>query len=236
MGGTSPEAFNFYKYDISWVGIDSGREGLWKEPVWTEVVRIISFHQGEPVYEKDSPIYDSLERKFPAEAWRAYERSGRFRPLFRDYPNPWTRTRVIDLSGKIFSLTELGCSYIDGAIAKAEILVGMFKGHTEFVSEKILEKPFSILASAFLDTPRSLSTSEVYWAVMKNYRPGQDNVSDVLKMKLPKITRSVEATPFRRVRNMLTLLRSVDAIESYRRGSEIYWRAQNENLLKLIAY
>ncbi len=137
------------KYNTSWVGIDGGREGLWKEPLWTDALRIISSHSNESVYERESPIYKDLERAYPNEAWRSQTAEGAFRPLFRDYPNSWTRTGVVSLSGKRFNVTELGLNVLSGKATKTDILVSMFKMHKEILSGTVdYEKPFSILASA----------------------------------------------------------------------------------------
>lgn len=224
------------RYNTSWVGIDGGREGLWKEPLWTDVLRIISAHSNEGVYERESPIYKDLEHAYPNEAWRSQTAEGAFRPLFRDYPNSWTRTGVVSLSGKLFNATELGLNVLSGKATKTEILVGMFKRHKEIISDTVdYEKPFAILASAFLETNRPLKTEEVYWAVMKNYRPGIDNIVEVIKKKTPMISQEPDSTPYRRLRNMLSLLRASNAIESTRRGSGTFWSALDNNLLRKIS-
>jgi hypothetical protein len=223
-------------YNTSWVGIDGGREGLWKEPLWTDVLRIISTHSNEGVYEKESPIYKDLEKSFPNEAWRSQTAEGAFRPLFRDYPNSWTRTGVVSLSGKRFNVTELGLNVLSGHVSKTDILVSMFKMHKEILSGTVdYEKPFSILASAFLETNRLIKTEEVYWAVMKNYRPGVDNIAEIIKKKIPMINKEPDSTPYRRMRNMLSLMRASNAIESTRRGSGTFWSALDNALLHKIS-
>src|SRR6266446_5231036 len=113
------------KYDCSWIGIDGGREGLWKDPVWKDVLRIIGEHDGERVYDRNSPIYEDLEKSYPEEAWRSQTAEGQFRPLFRDYPNSWTRTGVLSLTGQEFSITGLGKSVLTGKLSKAHLLVNM---------------------------------------------------------------------------------------------------------------
>lgn len=224
------------KYNTSWVGIDGGREGLWKEPLWTDVLRIISAHSNECIYEQESPIYKDLEKAYPNEAWRSKTAEGAFRPLFRDYPNSWTRTGVVSLSGRRFNVTELGLNVLSGRADKTDVLVGMFKMHKEILSGTIHdEKPFSILASAFLEANRPLKTEEVYWAVMKNYRPGVDNLAEVIKKKILMPNQKLDSTPYRRLRNMLSLMRASNAIESTRRGSGIFWSALDNNLLRKIS-
>jgi len=220
------------KYDCAWVGIDSGREGLWKEPIWKDVLRIIAEHVGERVYDRTSPIYRALEQAYPNEAWRSTTREGDFRPLFRDYPNSWTRTGVASLANQRFQVTELGKRVLGGTIPKSGLLIHMFKQHTEHSGlHGVAEKPFVILASGVLAAPRALSTQEIYWAIMKNYRPEQDSLPDIVKKTLRSIRREPDPTPYRRLRNMLTLMRTAEAIASTRRGPSTIWSALNTQLL-----
>jgi len=224
------------RYNTSWVGIDGGREGLWKEPLWTDVLRIISSHSNEIVYERESSIYKDLEKAYPNEAWRSQTAEGAFRPLFRDYPNSWTRTGVVSLSGKRFNVTELGLNVLSGKTTKTDIFVSMFKMHKEILNGTVdYEKPFSILASAFLEANRPLKTEDIYWAVMKNYRPGVDNIVEVIKKKIPMISKGPDSTPYRRLRNMLSLMRASNAIESTRRESGTFWSVLDNNLLRKIS-
>jgi hypothetical protein len=226
----------FNKYNCSWVGIDAGREGLWKEPIWKNVLRIIADHDGEGVYDRASPIYQDLEKNFPDEAWRSQTAEGHFRPLFRDYPNSWTRTGVVSLKEQRFKVTDLGRRVLAGTISKPELLLTMFQNHTEESGPQgSSEKPFAILASGILEAPRTLTTDEIYWAIMKNYRPGQDTLANVLKKKLPLIRSLPEKTPCRRLRNMLTLMRTAGVLASTRRGTERFWSALEVQLLNKIS-
>ena len=220
------------KYDCAWVGIDGGREGLWKEPIWKDVLRVISNHEGERVYDEASPIYQSLERLYPDEAWRSATADGHFRPLFRDYPNSWTRTGVVSLSDQRFHLTELGKQALAGNVSKADLLTEMFKKHGERPgSTGAPEKPFAILASGILTAPRALSTHEIYWVIMKNYRPGQDSLPDVMKRLSRSVLGEPGKTPYRRLRNMLALMRTAEAIASTRRGPHTIWSPLDIHLL-----
>jgi hypothetical protein len=215
------------KYESSWIGIDSGREGLWKEPLWKDVLRIIASHTGENVYDESSPIYLSLERAYPKELWRSHTKEGDFRPLFRDYPNSWTRTGVVSLANQKFQLTELGKKVLAGEVPKADLLIDMFKKHSERTGVGgDAEKPFSIIASGILASPRALSTKEIYWSIMKNYRPG-DDLPEFVKKKLKLVRQEPEPTPYRRLRNMLALMRAAEAIASTRKGSSTIWNTLN---------
>ena len=222
-------------YDIFWVGIDAGREGLWQEPIWTKVIELVGEHEGERVYDPHSPIYADLIATFPDEKWCSLTPEKTFRPLFRDYPNSWTRTGVISLHGKRFRLTKLGKELLDGLTSKSEILVGLFATHKEenhITGE--LEFPFAIISNAFLETPRPLTAKEVYWLVMKNYRPGEQTLKSVLTDKAKFTPNNPEPTPFRRIRHMLQLLRAAETIESYRRGHQVYWGARDHSRLSQI--
>lgn len=224
------------KYECAWVGIDSGREGLWREPIWKDVLRIVADHAGERVYNEKSSIYQSLEKAYPKEAWRSHTAEGVFRPLFRDYPNSWTRTGVVSLKDQRFNITDLGQKVLAGTISKSDLLVDMFKHRVECTGPRgTMEKPFVILAAGILAAPRALSTQEIYWVIMKNYRPGHDNLHDIVKRTLRSIRSEPEPTPYRRLRNMLTLMRTAGAIASTRRGPDTIWSALSVQLLNEIS-
>jgi hypothetical protein len=224
------------KYESSWIGIDSVREGLWRDPLWKGVIEIISNHCDERVYDADSPIYTDLERAYPKEAWRSYTKEGDFRPLFRDYPNSWTRTGVVSLDKKKFAVTELGQCVLSGDLTKANLLIQIFSKHSEHCAAiQGTEKPFCVLASGFLATSRPLSTKEIYWAIMKNYRPEADNLSEFIARKLRFAHEEPEATPYRRLRNMLSLMRASGSIASSRREGQTFWSPLSPDQLKTIA-
>jgi hypothetical protein len=227
---------NRTKYQGTWSGIDSGREGLWKEPIWTDVLSIVAEHEGERVYDRDSPIYRALELAHPKEAWRSDTPDGNFRPLFRDYPNSWTRLGALCLAGQRFKLTNIGKLILAGELVKTELLVNLFMTHAENSGpHSKRELPFVILAQAFLETPRPLSTNEVYWVVMKSYRPSIDSIAAALKIAKLHAWEPPQATPIRRLRNMLTLMRTAGAISSARRKTGTYWSPLDNQLLNDIA-
>jgi hypothetical protein len=218
------------KYHENWSGIDSGREGLWREPTWSGVLTIIAAHECEEVYNHEAHIYAALEKSFPKEKWRSYTREGQFRPLFRDYPSPWTRTGVVSLGGQKFNVTALGQDALKGRISKQQLLLSMFGKHTSAG-----ERPFAILAQALLAAPRPLSTNEMYWYVMKNWRPGKDKLLEIIKKPLPRETEKTPVTPIRRLRNILTLLRAAGALQTHLRRGETWWAIGDIDLLKQIA-
>ena len=225
-----------HRYSSLWVGIDGGREGLWREPIWSGVLRIIERHQGEQVYDKESPIYLDLESEFPNEAWRSATSDGKFRPLFRDYPNSWTRTGVISLEKKQFALTLLGRAVLDGNTSKSAVFIEMFKNHSEISKDTNLrENPFEILSAAFLEANRPLSTNEIYWAVMRNYRPRTERLIESLLHVRNMLSAQPDPTPSRRLKNMLSTMRAADLIMSTRRGKMVYWAPLEQELLREIA-
>ena len=224
------------KYDVEWVGVDAGRESLWYEPTWMNVLTCIASHSGEAVYDEHSAIYSVLEDQMPDIKWRSYTRSGSFRPLFRDYSHPWTRTGVAEFRNGIFALTNLGQRVISGKITKKKMLLRLFTEHRESINDTDSENPFAIISQALLDSPRPLSTKEMFWVVMKNYRPNTDQIEDVLA----EVSSDIEVDPpaqtrYRRLRNFLTLLRASGAIESYRRSNTHYWGIRNKITVQSIA-
>ena len=220
------------KYDASWVGIDAGREGLWREPIWTRVVELVAEHASERVYDRKSPIYASLIAEFPDEKWCSLTPEKTFRPLFRDYAHPWTRSGVVSLHDQRFQVTAVGEKLLAGELAKEEILVDLFVSHVEATGEGGRnEAPFAIVAEAFGASPRPLTAAEVYWMVMKNYRPGRDDIEVVLQNEAGRVPSPIPETPFRRVKHMLQLLKDAGALQSDRRGHEVFWAARDENVL-----
>jgi hypothetical protein len=212
-------------YQSSWKGIDAGREGLWREPLWSGVLEIVGNHLGEDVYEPISSIYTELTATFPKEKWCSLTPEKGFRPLFRDYPHPWTRPGLLDLSHQEFQLTSYGLSFLEGVITKRTVFIKMFSEHTEGDCN-----PFAILAHVFLSWEQPLSADELFWGVMKNYRPPNDNLKQSIK-RGRDISQPPPRTPFRRLKHMLQLMRSVEAIESYRSANETKWAARDHGCL-----
>lgn len=75
------------KYNRTWNTIDAGREVLWGPPYWYGLLEIASKYDGQDVYNPNSPIYSDLTNAFPNFPWKGNGQD--FRPVFRDYPNPW---------------------------------------------------------------------------------------------------------------------------------------------------
>ena len=134
------------------------------------------------------------------------------------------------LANHRFRLTELGKMFLQGKTTKQQILLRMFASVVSMG-----ERPFSILASAFISAHRPLSTEEVYWCIVRNWRPGSAPLKDeVGQPSLPRRQKILD-TPRRRLRNLLALMRAAEAIQSHLRGGKTWWAAQDIGLLKQIA-
>lgn len=202
-------------YDVEWKSIDAGREGLWKFPIWKGVLEIVARHEGEEVYDEASDIYLDLEKVFPSETWRSTDK-GKFRPLFRDYPQPWTQTQTLDISDHKFKLTPLGKQLVTGRISPNEVFLKLLYSYTENG-----EKPFRIIATAFSEVNRPLSLIELYCGVMQGFRPGDDiqsSLTDSNTKELPSAT-----TPVRRLKFMLLLMERSGLISVLGNDSWAIW-------------
>jgi energy-coupling factor transporter ATP-binding protein EcfA2 len=179
------------------------------------VLEIIGKHEGEGVYNEGAPIYAELKERFPKEMWGKSE-NGEFRPLFRDYPNSWTRPGVVSLEGQKFALTALGKQVINGEIDPSEAFIRMMIGFVEGDT-----RPFAILASAFLVARRKLSIYELYWGVVRNYRPGADDLEAALATAPD--ANEIGDTEVRRLKSLLKLMVSVNAIVAVDKDNWIPW-------------
>ena len=218
------------KYDVYWSGLDNGHEGMWKGPIWYQTFKILAENNGANFQDPESPIYKSLEKALPSVAWKSKDSKSatRFRLFFRDAREPWSSTGVINFSEltKTISTTELGKRLARGEISPAEVFIRTMEAHQEAG-----EKPFSILAGAFLqqEGQDGLTFDQLAVGVMRNYRPDRDNLNDSLKNVSGK---KLEGTPLRRFRHILEMLEDVGAISS--KDDEVYV-AWNSEILERIA-
>lgn len=190
-------------YEADWVGLDRGREGLWDRTIWMGVLEAVGRYPGNDVYDPSAPIYAWLERRFPRNAWMSIA-TGEARPLFRDYANAWTDTKVLSLEGHKFRLTPLGKKVVRGEVSQEKVVeAAMASFRTEAG-----ENPYAILAAALLEARTPLGIGDLFHGVMRRYRPGSDRLVDALRLG----RRSREQLTFtrkRRLRNMMTLLELV---------------------------
>lgn len=203
------------KYPENWPVLDGGREGLWEPQKWRGVLELIAKHEGEDVYSESSPIYQELNERFPEDTWTKIQ-DGEFRPLFRDYPNSWTRPGVISLEAQKFSLTALGKQVIAGEIDPSEAFIRMMIGFSDAST-----RPFAILASAFLTAKRKLTLHELFWGVVRNYRPGVDDLDAALAASTDDP--EVPSNDARRLKSLLKLMVSVNAIAAVDKNSWMPW-------------
>lgn len=213
-----------------WTKIDNGREGLWKNKVWLGALQIISKHEGEDYYDSTAPVYVELEEKLPGVGWLK-EEDGSPRPLFRDYAKPWTATGVLDLANQKLHLTELGKQVVSGMRSPNDVFQGFVK---RWVEDD--ERPFSEIASAFLNAGESLSLRDLYFGVMLGYRKGDDVKTSIQTARTN--TDAMEKNPMRRLVRLLAILESTGAIakEDYKQEpTNAKWIPWNVALLKDVA-
>lgn len=213
-----------------WTKIDNGREGLWDLDVWLGVLEIVSRHEGESFYDENSPIYQELEAKHPGKGWKKYDNDAngarQFRPLFRDYPKPWTNTGTLRLEDQKITLTALGRSLVAGEIGPAEVFKRFLLNWSEGG-----ERPFQILASAILEANTPLDFRDFYFGVMQGYRPG-DDISASLAAARQNSQGQPEKTEERRLKLLLKIMEHAGCIAAVP-GEK--WIAWDKELLKTIA-
>ena len=213
-----------------WTKIDSGREGLWKNKVWFEALKIISKHEGEDVYVPAAPVYKELEATLPGVGWMKQE-GGLPRPLFRDYAKPWTATGVLDLSNQKFQLTELGKQVVSGKVSPIEFFQGFIK---RWVEDE--EHPFSEIASAFLNSGEPLNLRDIYFGVMLGYRRGDDVKVSIQAARTH--TAAMDDTPRRRLLLLMSIFEATGAVakeDAKQSDADSKWIPWNVALLKDVA-
>lgn len=212
----------------AWTTIDNGREGLWENKVLFETLKIIAKHEGEDVHNHESSIYAELEEKLPKRGWLKHEANNEYRSLFRDYSKPWTATGLIDLGAQKFKLTRLGKDVVDGRVSPRDFLKEFAKTWTENK-----EKPFSHIASAFINAGRPLSFREIYFGVMLGYRKGDD-----INSALTKVRDNIDPydpTPERRLNRLLGVMEAIGAIAKEDSSKEANWCIWDAKLLAELA-
>lgn len=209
----------------AWTKIDSGSEGAWTPDVWLGVIKIIANHQGENVYDGNSPIYQELENCFPSLKWRDTN-GGNFRPYFRDFSKPWTITGVASFNDS-FSLTPRGSSIANGDLSVREFFVDFCESYFEDN-----EYPFAILAAGFFEASKQLSLHEIYFGIEMGYRPGKDDIAVSLSNSESKTIAEIPATHKRRLVLMLKIMERIGAIVAIGTGEEKAWMVWDSLLLK----
>lgn len=212
------------KYNIAWTKLDPGREGWWSPPQWRGVLEIASKYDGQDVYSPTSPIYNDLNQAFPNDTWLG--RGASFHPVFRDYLHPWKYTKTLEVDNHILRLTQLAKNLLTGSVSEIDIFLQMFREY-----EESGEKPFRVLAAAFLDAKRPLSLSEIFLGIMQGFRPGVDNLEEALQEADSEPATSIDTNDKRRLKFMLGLLERIGALVHWDES----WAAWNKALLQRIA-
>lgn len=164
------------------------------------VLEAVGRYPGNDVYDPSAPIYAWLERRFPRNAWMSIA-TGEARPLFRDYANAWTDTKVLSLEGHKFRLTPLGKKVVRGEVSQEKVVeAAMASFRTEAG-----ENPYAILAAALLEARTTLDIDDLFHGVMRRFRPGVDRLSNSLRLGR-RSREHLTDTRRRRLRNMMTLL------------------------------
>ena len=205
------------RYNSVWNSIDSGREGLWQPPLWEGVLRIISEHEGDDVYNPNSNIYKELNYRYPNEKWVSTDK-GKFRPLFRDYPNAWTKTEVLSLDNHKFTVTDRGKDFIRGNISKDIIFTRFF---TNYFEDDCY--PFRVILAAFLIYQKTISFEQVYYGIMQGYRLGDSDLESQLK-RVDTTIPLKSSTPTRRLKLMLGLLEQFSLLKQVEKNN---WEIEN---------
>lgn len=207
-----------------WTKIDDGAEGAWAADVWFRTLEIIAEHEGERVYDENAPIYSHLEEEIPGLSWKSRE-SDSFRPYFRDFAKPWTITGTASFD-EFFKLTSKGKMLVEGSLKLSDFWNSFLKSYSENN-----EKPFSELCAAFVLCDKSLSLSEIYFAVVKGFRKDHDVAIDLTA----NAGLEVPSVPRRRLALMLEFIERTGAIVKIGTGAKQRWRRWDVDLLKELA-
>ncbi|QDL53920.1 McrB family protein [Rhodoferax aquaticus] len=191
---------------------------------------MIAKHEGEDVYEPSAPVYTELEKVLPGMGWMKHEGAAP-RPLFRDYAKPWTATGVLDVSDQKFRLTPLGKSLVTGQTSPQAFF-------QEFVKRWVEDgqRPFSEMASAFLQADQSLDFRDLYFGVMLGYRRGDDLSASLNAAR--SHTNPMDDTPKRRLQVLLSVFEAAGAIakeDPRPSDNDAKWIPWNTELLEEVA-
>jgi hypothetical protein len=217
------------KYNIIWSGMDRGHDGQWAGPIWLSAFNVLAQHDGASYHDPNSPIYDALAKRIPSVSWKSSDPTSPngWRLYFRDAQEPWSSTGVVsfDEATGVISITSLGKDLAAGTISAADVFLRAMENHIEDS-----ERPFGILASAFLDPASSqgLTLQQLMGGVMQNFRPGVDQLESAISAGMGS---TFVDTSKRRFKHMLGMLESVGAVQS-KDGKWIGW---NRNILMRLA-
>lgn len=212
------------KYSIQWQGLDQGVEHTWQpeviEAVAKEIAKLGTVEHTNP----QSPLYARIHELFPGKTWVSRGSDGSARTIFRR-SNTWARLGLAEVSRGTMRLTPLGESFVVGDVSVADVLSDALASH-----EEDGERPFSIIASAFLEKPsRAFTLEDLENGVMGNYRPGVDSIDEALSTQ--NTAGGISPTRKRRIRAMVSRLEDVQAIAARGEG----WALKDFDVLSKIA-
>jgi hypothetical protein len=217
-------------YHRSWGIVDSGREGLWKPEKWFSVIEVVSNHPDADYYDVESPLYEELRERMPDESWFGEKKE---RPIFRDYTSPWRLTETIEFKNQKVHLANFGMYLLKGIITREQLILRMMRG----LKDNGGERPYQVIASAFLESQMRLDFDDIYYGVAQRYKPGTDDIFRALSL-----ARSLESketkNPYleRKLRHILSLLVEVGAILPIAGSSsdEVVWEPADNRVLRYI--
>lgn len=211
-----------------WTKIDGGAEGAWAPEVWLGVIDAISKNEGQAVYDAKSQIYTDLKHAFPQLTWTSDD-GGTFRPYFRDFGKPWTVTGAATFEDT-FQLTESGRKVASGDLSAKDFLLNFCQTYTE--SD---ERPFCILADAFLKFSSPLTLAKVHFGIVTGYRPGTDVLEESLKLAIGKSDGDIPSVAKRRLTLMLTIFERVGCVIRTGSGANQGWRRWDHAALRRLS-
>jgi hypothetical protein len=194
-------------YSSNWNGMDQGVEHTWEANQILGVLQILKEHEPFAYGDAHSPIYTDIEVAFPNFEWRGVDpRTKSFRNIFRR-SNTWAKLGLVSGNNQYGRITKAGEDLLNGDLSLSEIILSACSLH-----EVDGEKPFAIIAAAFLEIPSFLFTLEdIEYGISKEYRPG-DNLGKALALGR-KVTVPLSNTRKRRLRSMMRQLVHTGAIK-----------------------
>lgn len=160
----------------TWKGLDpGGTEQLWDPEVLVEVTAIFRAHEPFSRGDKNDPIYEDLENRYPDITWRNTDASG-FREIFRK-ANPWVKLGLTTEERQDAYVTPLGEELLSGIKDIKDVFVEAAKNHQEIDGTY----SFAVMCRAALERPsEKFSLEDVEYGVAQGYADGSDSLGDAL--------------------------------------------------------
>jgi hypothetical protein len=161
----------------AWHGLDpGGTEQLWHPNVLLGALQTMKSHEPFSRNTFHAPIFGDLEQRFPSITWRARDRHGSFRPIFRR-TNPWEKLGLVTPGTANISVTAIGNDLLSVKTTLQDIFIEATKNY----SEQNGTRPFGIMCAAALELPSTtFSLEDVEFVISQRYDPRADNLSGLL--------------------------------------------------------